>query len=81
MMGFNKYLFKWEIFFIIIVFLIFQISLSTIMKPIMHDGQALPIDLNVQVNSSNPELTTNLDDNEIDINIPVYIETDIVIRG
>lgn len=51
------------------------------MKPIMHDGQALPIDLNVQVNSSNPELTTNLDDNEIDINIPVYIETDIVIRG
>ena len=51
------------------------------MQPIVTDGKALPIELTVQVNSSNPELTTNLDDNDVDINIPVYVETDIVIRG
>ena len=47
----------------------------------MYDGNALPIEMSVHINSSNPELTTNLDDNQFDIKVPVIVETDIVIRG
>merc|ERR1719232_467571 len=35
----------------------------------------------MNVNSSNPELPPSLDNNNVNIKIPVYVETDIVIRG
>ena len=41
----------------------------------------MPIEISLHANSSNPELTTSLDDNKLDLNIPVYVETDFVIRG
>ena len=47
----------------------------------IQDGNAMPIDIRVNVNSSNPELTTSLNDNDIRLDIPVIVETDIVIRG
>merc|ERR1719412_647825 len=47
----------------------------------IHDGIAMPIELGISINSSNPELTTSLDDNKVDLIIPVYVETDIIIRG
>ena len=52
------------------------------MKPmISDDGTAMPIELYMNVNSSNPELPPSLDNNNVNIKIPVYVETDIVIRG
>ncbi len=58
-----------------------MISLRTIVKPIMKDGNALPIAITMRVNSSNPELTTSLDDNDVKLDIPVIVETDMIIRG
>ena len=66
---------------LLLIFCFLQISLRTIFEPKMYDGNALPIEMSVHVNSSNPELTTNLDDNQFDIKVPVIVETDIVIRG
>ena len=64
-----------------IFFVFFQISLKTVLKPNIDDGNAMPIEISLHANSSNPELTTSLDDNKLDLNIPVYVETDFVIRG
>ena len=59
-----------------------KISLKTVMMPVINDaGIAMPIELGISINSSNPELETSLNDNAIDLTIPVYVETDIVIRG
>ena len=44
-------------------------------------GNAAPIEIRCKVNSSNPELTTTLDDNNMELQIPFIVETDIVIRG
>lgn len=51
------------------------------MMPLVHNGNAMPIIIKLAVNSSNPELTTSLDDNQLELTIPVYVETDMVIRG
>ena len=52
------------------------------MKPTISDGGiAMPIELSLNINSSNPELTPSLDNNKVDLKVPVYVETDIVIRG
>ena len=59
----------------------FQISLKTIWRPVVTVGNAAPIEIKCKVNSSNPELTTTLGDNNIELKIPFIVETDIVIRG
>ena len=59
----------------------FQISLKTLMMPMINDGRALPIELSFNINSSNPEANTSLGDNNVEMKIPVYVETDIIIRG
>ena len=51
------------------------------MMPMINDGRALPIELALNINSSNPETNTSLDDNAVEMKIPVYVETDIIIRG
>ncbi len=58
-----------------------KISLRTLVMPMMNDGNAMPIELKVSVNSSNPELNASLDNNMIQARIPVYVDTDIIIRG
>ena len=58
-----------------------MISLRTVLKPNIDDGNAMPIEIKLHANCSNPELTTSLDNNQLDLNIPVYVETDFVIRG
>ena len=59
-----------------------MISLKILLKPNINDGNsAMPIQIKLAANSSNPELTTSLNDNHVDLNIPVYVETDFVIRG
>jgi hypothetical protein len=50
------------------------------MMPMINDG-ALPIELAIKINSSNPETNTSLSDNNIEMKIPVYVDTDIIIRG
>jgi hypothetical protein len=49
--------------------------------PTVYDGHAQPIQIALNANSSNPELTTSLNDNQVDLTIPVIVETDIIIRG
>ena len=44
-------------------------------------GNAAPIEIRCKVNSSNPELTTTLTDNTLELQIPFIVETDLVIRG
>ena len=51
------------------------------MMPMINDGRALPIELSFNINSSNPEANTSLGDNNVEMKIPVYVETDIIIRG
>ena len=59
-----------------------QISLKTTFTPfVLVGGSANPIEIRINVTSSNPEEPHTMSNNGINLTIPVTVETSITLRG
>ena len=62
-------------------FLFFQVRFRITVKPFFDEGGISVLNFSLHANSSNPELTSSLQDNVYRVSIPVIVETELIIRG
>ncbi|KAJ8683507.1 hypothetical protein QAD02_019299 [Eretmocerus hayati] len=57
------------------------VTFKIVLQPITSDGMKPSYDFNMKVNSTNTEQSYTIRDNEINLSVPVWVETSILVEG
>ena len=58
-----------------------QVHFKVLLQPFHREGMKARYELSMSVNSTNPENKNSVSDNIKNINIPIQVDTDLILKG